>query len=83
MTTQLNGTIKAGYKVTFDKSQVETFKAETGSNDKAVKQYQQLVLSGVDQTRVVEEVVGNLTTVSYPDGWHIPVPTKYLIVVPS
>jgi hypothetical protein len=83
MTTQLNKIIKVGDKVTFDNDQIEIFKAETSSNDKAVRQYQQLVLGGIDQIGIVKELGGSLTTVSYPDGWDLPVPTKYLIVLPS
>lgn len=75
--------IKVGDKVTFDNDKIEIFKAETSSNDKAIKQYQQLVLAGIDQVGVVKEFLGNLTTVSYPDGWDLPVPTKYLIVLNS
>ena len=75
--------IKIGDKVTFDNDQIELFKAETSSNDKSVKQYQQLVLGGIDLIGIVKELNGNLTTVSYPDGWDLPVPTKYLIVLPS
>src|SRR5206468_10343389 len=73
--------LKIGDKVTFDNDKIEIFKKETSSNDKAVKQYQQLVLAGIDQVGVVKELGGNLTTVSYPDGWELPVPTKYLIVL--
>ncbi|MBK6384895.1 MAG: hypothetical protein IPF69_15910 [Chitinophagaceae bacterium] len=83
MTTQLNKTLQVGDKVTFDNDQIEIFKAETSSYEKAVRQYQQLVLGGIDQVGVVKELGGNLTTVSYPDGWDLPVPTKYLIVLPS
>jgi hypothetical protein len=83
MTIQISETLQVGDKVTFDKSQIEIFKAETSSTDKAVRQYQQLVLGGIDQVGVVKELGGNLTTVSYPDGWVLPVPTKYLIVLPS
>lgn len=82
MTSQLNKIIKVGDKVIFDNDQIEVFKAETISNDKSVRQYQQLVLGGIDQVGVVKELGGNLTTVSYPDGWDLPVPTKYLIVLP-
>lgn len=82
MTTQLNKGIKLGDKVTFDNDKIEIFKAETSGDDKAVMQYQQLVLGGADQVGVVKELGGNLTTVSYPDGWDLPVPTKYLIVLP-
>ena len=83
MTTQLNQTIQVGDKVTFDNDKIEIFKAETSSDEKAVRQYQQLVLGGIDQIGVVKELGDNLTTVSYPDGWDLPVPTKYLIVLPS
>jgi len=83
MTTQLNKTLQVGDRVTFDNDQIELFKAETSSTDKAVRQYQQLVLGGIDQVGIVKELGGNLTTVSYPDGWDLPVPTKYLIVLPS
>jgi hypothetical protein len=83
MTTQFSKSIKVGDKVTFDNDQIEIFKAETSSNYKAVRQYQQLVLVGIDQIGVVKELGGNLTTVSCPDGWDLPVPTKYLIVLPS
>jgi hypothetical protein len=68
--TQSNQTVKVGDKVTFDNDKIEIFKSETSSNDKAIRQYQQMVLGG------------NLTTVSYPDGWVLPVPTKYLIILP-
>jgi hypothetical protein len=83
MNTQLNKEIKVGDKVTFDNDKIELFNAETQSNDKAVRQYQQLVLGGINQVGIVKELGANLTTVSYPDGWDLPVPTKYLIVLPS
>ena len=75
-------TISVGDKVTFDNDKIEIFKTETTSEDKAITQYQQLILAGVDQIGVVKELGGNLTTVSYPDGWDLPVPTKYLIILP-
>jgi len=75
--------IKTGDKVIFDNDKIEVFKAETSAPDKAIRQYQQLVLGGVDQIGVVKEFGPNLTTVSYPDGWDLPVPTKYLIVLPE
>jgi hypothetical protein len=80
--TVITQPIKVGDKVTFDNDKIEIFKTETSSDDKAVKQYQQLVLGGIDQVGIVKELVGNLTTVSYPDGWDLPVPTKYLIILP-
>ena len=43
-----NGIIKVGDKVTFDNDKVEIFKAETRSEDNAVKKYRKLVLAGID-----------------------------------
>lgn len=80
--TKFKKEIKIGDKVTFDNDKIESFIAETCSNEKSVRQYQQLVLGGIDQVGVVKEPGVNLTTVSYPDGWDLPVPTKYLIVLP-
>jgi hypothetical protein len=81
--TDTRPVIKVGDKVTFDNDKIEIFKAETNSSDKAIRQYQQIVLGGIDQIGIVKELSGNLTTVSYPDGWELPVPTKYLIVLPN
>jgi hypothetical protein len=74
---------KIGDKVTFDNEQIELFNAETSSPDKAVQDYRRLVLAGIDQIGTVKEPGTNLTTVSYPDGWDLPIPTKYLIVLPE
>ena len=73
--------LKIGDRVTFDTDQIELFKAETSSEDKAVKQYQQLVLGGVDQV----ESWKNWVVISL--RYHIPTDgitgsTKYLIVLP-
>jgi len=76
--------LKAGEKVTFDSDRVSEFIKETSGENSEIKKYQQLVLSGVNQIGVVKsEGPGeNLTTISYPDGWDLPVPTKYLILLP-
>jgi len=73
--------IKVGDRVTFDTDKVEQFKAETSSSDKAVQDYRQLVLAGADQIGVVKEVGYAMATVIYSDGWELPVPLKYLIVL--
>jgi hypothetical protein len=78
----MGNNLKIGDKVTFDTDQVETFKQETSGQDKAIQDYQKLVLGGVNQVGVVKGLNGNLTTVSYPDSWDLPVPTKYLVVLP-
>ena len=75
-------TIKTGDKVTFDTDKVEQFKEETSSPEKAVQEYRNLVLAGVDQVGTVKKVGLDLTTVLFADGWELPIPTKYLIVLP-
>ena len=75
--------IKVGDKVTFDTDNIELFKEETSSPDKAVQEYRKLVLAGVDEVGTVKEVGYDLTTVLFADGWELPIPTKYLIVLPQ
>lgn len=74
--------IKVGDKVTFDTDIIELFKEETSSPEKSVQEYRDLVLAGVDQVGTVKEVGLDLTTVLFADGWELPIPTKYLIVLP-
>lgn len=83
MNTQANQKIKVGDKVTFDNDKVEVFKAETNLDSKEIQQYRKLVLAGIDQVGIVKEPSITMTTVSYPDGWDLPIPTKYLIVLPE
>lgn len=73
--------IKVGDRVTFDTDRIEEFKADTKSADKAVQDYRKLVIAGVDQIGTVKEVGFSIVTVSYPDGWELPLPVKYLIVL--
>jgi len=75
-------TIRIGDKVTFDTDNIEQFKEETSSPEKAVQDYRNLVLAGVDQVGTVKEVGYDLTTVLFADGWELPIPTKYLMVLP-
>lgn len=82
MNTQ-HAQLKIGDNVTFDTDQIEAFKAETNLENKEIQQYRQLVLAGVNQVGIVKGFQGNLTTVSYPDGWDLPVPTKYLVLLPA
>lgn len=79
----MESTLKIGSRVIFDTEKVEVFKEETTSDRKEVQQYQKMVLGGINQVGVVKEVGSPLTTVSYPDGWDLPVPNKYLIVLPE
>lgn len=75
--------IKVGDKVTFDTDRIEEFKSDTKSVDKAVQDYRKLVFAGADQIGTVKEVGFSIVTVSYPDGWELPMPVKYLIVLPQ
>lgn len=77
--------IKLGDNVTFDADQVDVFTQETNGDNPELKKYQMLVLAGVNQVGVVKAMGPgeNLTTVSYPDGWDLPIPTKYLVVLPK
>ena len=75
--------LKIGDKVTFDTDQVETFKLETNSTNKDIQEYRKLVLAGANQVGTVKLVTGELATISYPDRWELPVPIKYLIVLPD
>jgi ASC-1-like (ASCH) protein len=83
MKSQNKQQIKVGDKVTFDNDQIEVFKAETNLDNKEIQQYRKLVLAGIDQVGVVKELGVTMTTVSYPDGWELPIPTKYLVVLPE
>lgn len=83
MNSKSNSQIKVGDKVTFDNDKIEVFKAETNLDNKEIQQYRKLVLSGIDQVGIVKEQGVTMTTVSYPDGWDLPIPTKYLIVLPE
>ncbi len=71
--------MKIGDSVIFDHSKIEIFKSETTSSDKAISQYQELVLAGIDQTGIIIKIEDNLSYIGYPDGWELPIPTKYLI----
>jgi len=78
-----NMKIENGDKVLFDTEKLDVFKSETTGDTEGIKQYQKLVLAGINQVGVVKEYGVNLTTVSFPDGWDLPIPTKYLIVLPK
>lgn len=70
--------LNIGDKVIFDNEKVNDFCKETTSEDIAIKEYQKLILAGLNQIGFVKLYDPNLTIVSYADGWELPVPTKYL-----
>jgi hypothetical protein len=67
-----------GDTVIFDKSFLEIFIEETKVTDE-LRQYQEIVLAGVEQKGTVKDFMGNMATIIYPDGWEVPVPIKYLV----
>ncbi len=83
MKIKQNLPIHVGAKVTFNNDDIEIFKAETNLDNPEIQQYRKLVLAGIDQVGTVKEPGISMTTVSYPDGWELPIPTKYLVVLPE
>ena len=77
----INPTFQIGDKVIFDESKIAAFVQETTSTDKAIMDYQHLVLRGIGLAGLILEKGEALTTVIYSDGWQIPVPTKYLLII--
>jgi abortive infection bacteriophage resistance protein len=75
--------LKKGDKVAFDKNCIKRFVEETTNVNDEVTKYQKLVLSGMDQVGQVKEYGQNMTTVAFPDGWDLPIPTKYLVLTPD
>jgi hypothetical protein len=74
--------MRVGDKVVFDMEFVMKFIEETTTDNESLLQYQKLILAGANQIGVIKKLGDPLTTVSYPDGWDLPIPTKYLIIVP-
>ena len=75
--------IKIGSKVTFDNDKYELFISEMNSDNPAVKEYLHLVMSGINQVGIVEELDVTFATVLFADGWKLPIPKKYLFVLPE
>ncbi len=73
---QTTSYLEIGDKVTFDTDKIDAFKEETNTDNKEIQQYRQLVLAGVNQVGTVKDCQGALVTVSYPDGWQLPVPAN-------
>jgi hypothetical protein len=71
-----------GDKVVFDLEFIMKLIDETTTDNESLLQYQKLILAGANQVGIVKELGDPLTTVSYPDGWDLPIPTKYLILAP-
>lgn len=68
-------------KVIFDSNKIEDFRKETDNVSKEIQQYRKFVLAGITQVGVAVEFIEEMTTVKYPDGWELPIPSKYLIKI--
>jgi hypothetical protein len=73
--------LKIGDVVKFDETYKEVFIEETTGIDDATTKYQQLVLNGIKEVGMVDELLGNLCNVKFSDGWKLPIPAKYLILI--
>lgn len=76
---------KIGDRVTFDTDKKDNFIKETSGDSREIRQYQRIVLGGINQVgEVIADGPGDgLVTVRYPDGWDVPMPKKYLVILPS
>ena len=74
--------ISVGDKVTFDSDKIEAFKEDTKSQEKSIRQYRELVLAGINEIGTVQEIGLDLITVIFSDGWVLPLPRKYILVLP-
>ena len=73
--------LKIGDVVKFDLNFKEVFIDETTGIDDATTKYQQLVLNGINEVGMVDELLGNMCNVKFSDGWKLPIPAKYLILI--
>lgn len=75
--------LKIGDQVTFNSDNLDAFNTATDIDNIEIQRYRQLVLAGANQIGVVNGFDGKLVTVSYPDGWQIPIAPQYLILLPK
>lgn len=73
--------LKIGDVVKFDVTFKEVFIEETTGIDDATTKYQQLVLNGINEVGMVDELLVNMCNVKFSDGWKLPIPNKYLVLI--
>lgn len=75
--------LSVGDNVIFNQMFIEQFIEETSGKSKELDKYRQIVMGGVEQVGIIKEIdsENNMITVSYPDGWNVPIFKKYLKVV--
>lgn len=75
--------VQVGNRVTFNTDHIEDFKNDTRSKDREVRRYREIILNGVNEIGTVTEIGHALATVKFDDGWNLPMPIKYLTVLPD
>jgi hypothetical protein len=75
--------LSEGNNVIFNQMFIEQFIEETSGKSNELDKYRQIVMGGIEQIGIVRKIDldTNMVTVSYPDGWNIPIFIKYLKVV--
>jgi len=75
--------LNVGDSVVFNQMFIEQFIEETSGKSNELDKYRQIVMGGIEQVGIIKEIdlEKNMVTVSYPDGWNVPIFKKYLKVV--
>ncbi len=72
--------LNVGDSVVFNQMFIEQFIEETSGKSNELDKYRQIVMGGIEQIGIIKEIdlENNMVTVSYPDGWNVPIFKKYL-----
>jgi hypothetical protein len=72
--------LNVGDSVVFNQMFIEQFIEETSGKSNELDKYRQIVMGGIEQIGIIKEIdlENNMITVSYPDGWNVPIFKKYL-----
>lgn len=75
--------LNVGDSVVFNQMFIEQFIEETSGKSNELDKYRQIVMGGIEQIGIIKEIdlENNMVTVSYPDGWNVPIFKKYLRLV--
>ena len=73
--------MEVGDKVIFKPDLVQDFTNDTTNVISEIDQYRKMVLGGINQIGEVKKLESNMVYVSYPDGWEVPIPIKYLVIL--
>lgn len=74
--------LSIGDKVIFNLDYIDSFKQETTGVSKELDKYQEIVLNGINEIGTLKSIGNELSYVLFGDGWELPIPTKYLKLIP-